>query len=173
MLNIRVNLNIDLKKVAIIVSTVFLTLQHLVAPASAAVIKEFQSHETKVSVALTYLNVSTTKTQAIDALNSPYAKYFDPETLAFLTTYSKGMSMGNWKCLRNLWQSESHFNPHALNMGSKAYGIAQFLPVTWENYKLEKTSVAAKQIEYGLHYIQVRYGNACNAWAFHKKHGWY
>ena len=173
MLNIRVNFTVDLKKVAIVVSTMFLIVQHLMAPANAVPPKVFQAYEPHVRVSLTYLNVNTTKSEAIEALQSPYAKYFDPETLAFLTTYAKGMSMGEWKCLRNLWQNESHFNPHALNMGSKAYGIAQFLPVTWGNYKLAKTSVASSQIEYGLHYIQVRYGNACNAWKFHQKHGWY
>ncbi len=63
-----------------------------------------------------------------------------------------------WLCLNKLWNSESHFNPKALNMSSHAFGIAQFLPTTWGNYKVAKTVSAKLQIQYGLRYIQKRYG---------------
>jgi len=78
-----------------------------------------------------------------------------------------------------LWNSESHFNPKALNMSSHAFGIAQFLPSTWGNYKVTQTASAKLQIKYGLRYITKRYGStddphgACNAWKFHQKTGWY
>ena len=135
--------------------------------------------EKPITVSLTYLTVTTTKTQAEKALASDTVKYFDAEALAFLTVYTQDWKMGEWKCLRNLWQKESHFNPKAKNMHSGAYGIAQFMPTTWGNYKVEKTSEAKLQIKYGLRYIERRYGSAkdpngaCNAWAFWQKHYWY
>jgi hypothetical protein len=77
-------------------------------------------------------------------------------------------------CLVKLWNRESHWNPKAVNHSSGAFGIAQFLPTTWGNYKFEyKPKNPIKQIDYGLHYISVRYGSACKAWRHEKEYGWY
>jgi len=175
MLNIRINVAIDLKKVAVAVASLVLVYSQLMTPANAASIERFiaPTHEKPVTVALEYLNVTTTKSDAKKALESPYVKYFDPQTVAFLEEYSHGVPMAQWKCLNTLWQGESHFNPKALNMGSHAYGIAQFLPSTWGNYNVKKTNAALLQIEYGLRYIHARYGTPCGALAFHKVNGWY
>lgn len=177
MLNIRINVTIDVKKWAATFAALVIAVSQFYVPASAlpAPVKP----EKLVRVSLTYLTVETTKTQAKEALASPYLKYFDPQAVAFLTVYSQGLSIKEWKALNNLWQSESHFNPKARNMHSGAYGIAQFLPTTWANYKVTKTPSAVLQIKYGLHYIERRYGSKSdpagilNAWAFHQKHGWY
>ena len=180
MLNIRINLTINLKKVFAGGLAAFVFLSHLVSPAYALTVKApLITNEKPVTVNLTYLTVTTTKTQAEKALASSYVKYFDPQTIAFLTAYSKGLSMTEWSALNNLWQHESHFNPKALNMSSHAFGIAQFLPSTWGNYKVAKTSSATLQIQYGLHYIEKRYGSTSdpagiiNAWKFWQRHGWY
>lgn len=172
MLNIRINFSIDARKW----SRVWLAMSLLLVqtfwgnPSAVALTAPV---EKPVTVSLTYLTVTTTKSQAKKDLASSTVKYFDPETLAFLTVYAKDWKMSEWKCLRNLWQKESHFNPKALNMHSKAYGIAQFLPTTWGNYSVVKTSEAKLQIKYGLRYIEKRYTAACEAWAFWQKHGWY
>jgi hypothetical protein len=173
MLNIRINLTINLRKVGAAVTAGFIILAHLVAPAYAVTAKALPVKEKSITVSLTYLTVTTTKTQATNALASQYAKYFDPETIAFLTEYAKGEPITEWRCLRSLWSHESHFNPKALNMHSGAYGIAQFLPSTWGNYKVVKTPSASLQIKYGLRYIEKRYGSACGAWTFWQKHNWY
>jgi Transglycosylase SLT domain len=77
-------------------------------------------------------------------------------------------------CLDNLYTQESHWNPKAFNKQSGAFGIAQFLPTTWGNYKFEyKPTSAIKQIQYGLHYISVRYGSPCAAWRHEQRYGWY
>ena len=178
MLNIRINFSIDVKKVAIGIATMVLVWSQLLSPNAANAAESFTriwatTQQKPVTVDLEYLTVTTTRADAKKALASTYVKYFDPQTVAFLTEYSKGESMAQWKCLDKLWTEESHFNPKALNMGSRAFGIAQFLPSTWTNYNLKKTSAAVLQVKYGLHYIQVRYGTPCGALAFHKVHGWY
>jgi len=174
MLNIRINFTIDVKKVAVTMATAVMVWGQMFSPAHALPAMSFDTVQEKpVTVSLQYLTVTTTRSDAKKALASTYSKYFDPQTLAFLTEYSKGAPMAQWKCLNSLWMSESHFNPKALNMGSHAFGIAQFLPTTWGNYDLKKTSVASLQIKYGLHYIQIRYGDPCNAWKFWQKNQWY
>lgn len=174
MLNIRINITINLKKVVYGTMAGVLAITHLITPAyalSAPVVNTV--NEKTVTVSLTRLKVQTTRTQALASISSKDAKYFDAEALAFLTVYAKGWSMQEWQCLRFVWNKESHFNPKALNMHSGAYGIAQFLPSTWGNYKVTKTESAQLQIQYGLRYIQKRYGSACGAKAFWIKNGWY
>ena len=179
MLNIRINFQVDLKKLGAKLAVFLIAISHLVVPPTAQALTTPAKPEKSVTVNLTYLKVTTTKSEAKAALASDTVKYFDAEALAFLTTYSDGWDMKEWKCLQNIWQKESHFNPKAKNMSSGAYGIAQFMPSTWGNYGVEKTAEAKLQIKYGLRYIYKRYGSAsdpngaCNAWAFWQKHKWY
>mgnify|MGYP003340310706 FL=1 len=132
MLNIRLQFSIDLKKWSRICLAMGLLFAQTCwgAPNAVAVTAPV---EKPITVNLTYLTVTTTKSQAKKDLASSTVKYFDPETLAFLTVYTKDWKMSEWKCLRQLWQHESHFNPKARNMHSGAYGIAQFMPTTWGN----------------------------------------
>lgn len=175
MLNIRINVTINVRKVMTIAGIWLLAFSHLVAPAHAETAK-FKAQfvpEKSVTVHLSALNVTTTRTQAMAAINSPYATYFNAEALAFLTVYAQGNTLKEWGCLQNIWNKESHFNPKAKNMHSGAYGIAQFLPSTWGNYKVTKTPEAKLQIKYGLRYIEKRYGSMCGAWKFWQRNGWY
>ena len=162
MLNIRINFSIDLKRAGAKLATLVLVFSHLIVPPTAHAVvvpPKPAKPEKQITVSLTYMKVTTTKSQAKEAINSPHSKYFDAEALAFLTVYTKDWKMEEWKCLRNIWQKESHFNPKAKNMSSGAYGIAQFMPETWGNYGVSKTEVAKLQIKYGLRYIFKRYGN--------------
>lgn len=181
MLNIRINLTINLRKVFAGAVAGFIFCAHLITPAYALSVPpaKLVKPEKAITVSLSHLKVTTTRTAALEAVSSPYAKYFDAEALAFLTVYTQGWTMQEWNCLRYVWTKESHFNPKALNKSSGAYGIAQFMPTTWGNYKVEKTAEAALQIQYGLRYIEKRYGStnepsgACNAKQFWVKNGWY
>ena len=175
---LNISFSIDLRRtIKLCLAMALVYSQMIWAPPHA--IAKTAPVEVPVTVNLTYLTVTTTKSQAKKDLASSTVKYFDAEALAFLTVYTKDWKMQEWKCLRNLWQKESHFNPKARNMHSNAYGIAQFLPSTWGNYNVVKTSEAKLQIKYGLRYIEKRYGNAtdphgaCNAWSFWQKKHWY
>jgi hypothetical protein len=86
-----------------------------------------------------------------------------------------------YACLHQLWTKESNWRSNALNKSSGAFGIAQFLPTTWANYKFPyKPKDPQIQIDAGLRYIFKRYSSPCHAWAFWQKKagpdligGWY
>lgn len=71
----------------------------------------------------------------------------------------------NYRCVVDLWELESKWNPKARNNKSSAYGIPQLL-------ELKETN-PFKQIDRGIKYIEARHGSPCRALAYHNKHGWY
>ena len=87
---------------------------------------------------------------------------------------SFGFGDDQFGCLVNLWNRESHWNVHAQNRTSGAYGIPQALPGSkmasagpdWKNN-------ATTQIKWGLGYIKGRYGTPCGAWSHFQRTGWY
>ena len=83
------------------------------------------------------------------------------------------LSPKEFGCLNQLVILESHWNAYAKNPRSGAYGIFQFMPQTWGNYRVVKTSDPYKQVSYGLRYIKVRYGSECQALNFHYAKGWF
>ena len=84
-------------------------------------------------------------------------------------------------CLDQLLTKESGWRVNALNRSSGAFGLFQFMPSTWGNYKFPyKPKDAYTQMRAGLRYVQKRYGSPCAAWNFWKKQagkdlkgGWY
>lgn len=62
-----------------------------------------------------------------------------------------------WPALKKLWQNESGWKSTAQNPTSTAYGIAQFLDSTWNDYGARKSADPKAQIDAGLKYIQQRY----------------
>jgi len=84
-------------------------------------------------------------------------------------------------CLDQLITKESGWRINALNRSSGAFGLFQFMPSTWGNYKFPyKPKDAYTQMRAGLRYVQKRYGSPCGAWNFWKKQagedlrgGWY
>ena len=99
--------------------------------------------------------------------------------------YAKHLVIKQWgksseyECLKELVQHESGWRINAHNKSSGAYGLFQFLPATWGNYKFPyKPKKASIQITAGLRYITKRYGSPCKAWTFWQKNakrgtGWY
>ena len=85
-----------------------------------------------------------------------------------------GWGAGQMTCLDTLWGKESEWLTSATNASSGAYGIPQALPGTklataggdWQtNYRT--------QINWGLTYIESRYGDPCSALNFHYANNWY
>ncbi|MBM7505028.1 lytic transglycosylase domain-containing protein [Agromyces aurantiacus] len=87
---------------------------------------------------------------------------------------ARGWPSTEFDCLVALWNKESGWRVNAYNASSGAYGIPQALPgskmatagADWETN-------AATQIEWGLGYIQGRYGTPCGAWGHSQSVGWY
>lgn len=87
---------------------------------------------------------------------------------------SSGYGLDQMPCLEKLWDRESHWNVHAENRSSGAYGIPQALPGS----KMASVGPywhddAATQIKWGLGYIKGRYKTPCGAWAHSQSTGWY
>ncbi|WP_246042319.1 MULTISPECIES: transglycosylase SLT domain-containing protein [Streptomyces] len=81
---------------------------------------------------------------------------------------------GQFQCFSNIINQESTWNYKAVNPSSGAYGLVQALPGS------KMSSVAddwrtnpATQIQWGLNYMNGRYGSPCAAWTFHQANGWY
>jgi membrane-bound lytic murein transglycosylase MltF len=98
----------------------------------------------------------------------------NPKAFAYAKVLDQWGSKHEYNCLVQIWERESHWNPLAHNKRSGAFGIAQFMPETWGNYKLPyKPKSASVQITGGLRYIYKRYGSPCQAWAWWQRHNWY
>ncbi|MFG3341933.1 lytic transglycosylase domain-containing protein [Glycomyces sp. NPDC048151] len=84
-----------------------------------------------------------------------------------------GFGLDEIGCLVALWDRESGWNELAAN-GIGAYGIPQALPgdkMASEGSDWETNPVT--QIEWGLGYIEGRYGTPCEAWNHSEEVGWY
>lgn len=84
-----------------------------------------------------------------------------------------GWGAEQFSCLDSLWERESGWNVHAANP-SGAYGIPQALPGSKMGaFGGDWRDSATTQIEWGLDYIDGRYGNPCGAWSAFGAKGWY
>ncbi len=98
----------------------------------------------------------------------------DPQTIAAALLPKYGFDNSQMSCLVPLWMGESGWRVNAENASSGAYGIPQALPGSkMATAGADWQTNAATQIEWGLGYIQERYGSPCGAWGFKQSHGWY
>lgn len=95
-------------------------------------------------------------------------------------TYARNMVSSMWRssseftCLDKLWTKESGWNPLAANPSSGAYGIPQSLPGSkMASAGSDWKTNPKTQINWGLNYIQGRYGSPCSAWAHSQSTNWY
>lgn len=83
-------------------------------------------------------------------------------------------SDSQWQCLHSLWMKESGWRVDASNSSSGSYGIPQALPGNkMESFGEDWETSYATQINWGLNYIERRYGTPCEAWAFSQENNWY
>ena len=78
---------------------------------------------------------------------------------------NKLRDLKQFNCLLKLYSKESAWNPHARN-GSH-YGIPQ------GNSTWLRNQNGLVQVDWGISYIQHRYGNACVAYKHWSKYGWH
>ncbi|MFF1877566.1 hypothetical protein [Leifsonia sp. NPDC058230] len=85
-----------------------------------------------------------------------------------------GWGSDQMSCLVRLWNKESGWRANAVNPSSDAYGIAQALPPSkMSSAGPDWLTNADTQINWGLTYIEGRYGSPCGAWAHEVSHNWY
>jgi hypothetical protein len=79
-----------------------------------------------------------------------------------------------FKCLEQLWDRESKWNHLAVNPSSGAYGIPQSYPASkMASAGADWRTNPETQINWGLQYIEGRYGTPCAAWAHSERTNWY
>jgi hypothetical protein len=94
--------------------------------------------------------------------------------------YARGAVVGygwgdaQYQCLVSLWNRESGWRANAYNASSGAYGIPQSLPgEKMASAGPDWRTNGATQINWGLAYIDARYGSPCGAWAHSEGWNWY
>ena len=87
---------------------------------------------------------------------------------------SHGWDSDQFRCLDLLWTRESGWRADAYNASSGAYGIPQSLPGSkMAAAGADWRTNATTQIDWGLGYIDARYGSPCSAWAHSEAYNWY
>ncbi|HSU74214.1 MAG TPA: lytic transglycosylase domain-containing protein [Terrabacter sp.] len=91
----------------------------------------------------------------------------DPQSAARILMADHGWSSdAQYNCLVNLWNGESDWRWSAENASSGAYGIPQSLPASkMSQFGADYRTNPLTQIKWGLWYIEMSYGNPCNAWS--------
>ncbi|MDT0304818.1 aggregation-promoting factor C-terminal-like domain-containing protein [Streptomonospora wellingtoniae] len=98
----------------------------------------------------------------------------DPKAIAESMLADYGWSADQFSCLEPLWEKESGWDHTAQNPSSGAYGIPQALPGSkMASAGDDWQTNPATQIEWGLGYIDDRYGSPCEAWNHSQANGWY
>ena len=87
---------------------------------------------------------------------------------------SFGWGPDQYQCLAQLWERESNWRTNATNPSSGAYGIAQaYPPSQYGQAGSDWLTNYRTQVNWGLGYIQDRYGSPCGAWSHSQTVGWY
>jgi hypothetical protein len=85
-----------------------------------------------------------------------------------------GWSGDQMPCLLKLWNQESSWMTNATNPSSGAFGVAQALPPDkYSSTGSDWLTNYHTQIDWGLGYIEGRYGSPCGAWDHETSNNWY
>ncbi len=107
----------------------------------------------------------------VEAVNRELAS---PKEYAYKIAYKQyGWGKEQHKCLGILWGKESAWNYEAKSP-TQDYGIPQrHMRNNTQQQIDEFLQSPATQIEWGLNYINSRYGSPCQAWQFWQERNWY
>lgn len=79
-----------------------------------------------------------------------------------------------YRCFARIVERESGWDHTATNPSSGAYGLVQALPAgKMSSAGSDWRQNPATQIEWGLEYMNDRYGSPCGAWEFWQANHWY
>jgi len=121
--------------------------------------------------------VVTTDDDDSGSSGAPAAGTPDPgsaQAYAKSTLAAAGMGDDQYNCLVALWNRESSWNVYAYNSSTGAYGIPQALPGSkMASAGADWATSFVTQVNWGLGYVDGRYGNPCGAWAHSESTGWY
>ena len=127
-----------------------------------------------LSIAIVLPMVLATPTSSVPMTAQMKLKILSPKDYAaHVALHKYGWGQTQHKCLKALWGKESAWN-YLAKSKTKDYGIPQ--RHMSQNTKIEIQDFLRSpqiQIEWGLNYINNRYGSPCKAWAFHNKNNWY
>lgn len=95
----------------------------------------------------------------------------NPRDIAQAMAATRGWTGSEWVCLDKLWSHESMYETTVRNSVSGAYGIPQALPASkMASAGPDWRTNPVTQIEWGLSYIEGRYGTPCGAWSYWTRH---
>jgi hypothetical protein len=96
------------------------------------------------------------------------------QAYALSALQAQGMGQDQFNCLVALWNRESGWNVYSYNASSGAYGIPQALPGSkMASAGPDWQTNFVTQVNWGLGYVNGRYGSPCGAWAHSESSGWY
>ena len=105
------------------------------------------------------------------------AQFNDPKSELAIKSYQhylkENVPPQEVKCYFKIIDKESRWNPLAQNPKSTAFGIGQFLNSTWSLVDSKKTNDPYDQIDAMIKYVNLIYGDGCQAWDFKSYKGWY
>jgi hypothetical protein len=105
------------------------------------------------------------------------AQFNDPKSELAIKAYQhylkENVPPQELSCYFKIVDKESKWNPLAQNSKSTAFGIGQFLNSTWGLVDSKKSSDPYDQIDAMIKYVNLIYGDGCQALDFRLHKGWY
>ena len=98
---------------------------------------------------------------------------FSPSVQAARSYALERVGQTQFRCLHNIVERESHWNPLAENKRTHARGLGQAYPASkMRRFGHDYMTNPTTQMKWLLVYVK-KYGSSCGAWSFMLSHGWY
>ena len=119
-------------------------------------------------------SVSQSSDNTVDVQLSQDSSIAEIQQYAHDKVIAMGWTEQDFADLVTLWYKESGWRWNADNPYSDAYGIPQALPGSkMASAGSDWATNPKTQVDWGLDYIQKRYGSPSNAWTFWQQNNWY